>query len=102
MTTRVLTSAAEQLFWAEVRNPKATRRTLALCYAQLIAFQAARHSMGLERDETFWPDVNKALHDRLGIVLPKDARKVDYFRRLAWGIHEACTKIREVQTGESN
>lgn len=82
----------EQLFWGEVANPGATRRSLAVCYALLIAVEASRRSMGDKAGAAFWQPVNEAVKTRLAL---DTFNKVDSFRKLAWAIHGAAAEVTE-------
>jgi hypothetical protein len=75
-------SGPEQLFWAEVNDPSASRRSLAVCYALLI-------SVGAGAGAKFWQPINQALNARLGLTTH---RKLDAFRKLAWSIHDNAAK----------
>lgn len=75
-------TGAEQLFWAEVSSDKSTRRSVAVCYALLIAIFAGRGG-------DFWSPINKAVQERLGL---STMRQTDSFRKIAWDIHAAAAK----------
>lgn len=70
---------AERIFWAEVKAPRATSRSLKLCYAILMATHA---SDGAD----FWPAIHEALRGRLDLA---DFHKLDRFKQEAWSIYEA-------------
>lgn len=71
-------SGIERLFWTEVKDPRATRRSLAVCYAMLI-------SIGAGRGGEFWAPINEAVNARLGL---SDFKKVDRWQRTPWQILE--------------
>lgn len=73
-------SAALQLFRAEVASPKASHRSLAVCYALLIS----QHSPA---PAGFWKPINDAVNERLGL---KSFRQIDTFRKVAWLIVDAA------------
>jgi hypothetical protein len=75
-------TGADQLFWSEVSDAKATRRSLQICYALLIAVNAGS---GAE----VWKPINEAVNDKLGL---EGMRKVDAFRKGAWEIHDAAAR----------
>lgn len=85
-------TGAEQLFWGEVRSEHATARSLAYCYALLIALQSRRLAAELPADGGFWLAINRAVNTRFGWSLPADMRKIDRFRKMAWDIHDAAVK----------
>lgn len=85
-------TAAEQLYWAEVNSPKSTSRSLAVCYALLIAYAAGRHKAGDPVGPEFWRPINEALNARLGL---DSTRKIDRFRKVAWDINGAACDVRE-------
>lgn len=82
--------AAEYLLFGELSLPGATVRSVAVCYALLIAQEAGRHASGAARDEEFWPWINSAVDARLGLNTPA---KIDRFRKQAWGINAAAGRI---------
>lgn len=75
-------TGAEQLFWAEVSSEKSTRRSVAVCYALLIAVFAGEGG-------DFWRPVNNAVNERFGLT---NVRQQDSFRKIAWDIHGAASK----------
>ena len=85
-------TAPEQLFWAEVRSPKSTSRSLAVCYALLIAYAAGRLKAGDPVGHDFWRTINAAVNERLGL---DSLSKMDRFRKLAWDINAAACDVRE-------
>ncbi len=85
----------EQLFWAEVRSPASTVRSVAVCYALLIALAAGRLKSGDPVDSGFWQPFNIAVNNRFGWVLPADVRKIDRLRKMAWDINGAACNVRD-------
>lgn len=90
-------TAAEQLFWGEVRATDSTVRSVAVCYALLIALAAGRLKSGDPVDADFWRPINAAINDRFGWEMPGDVRKVDRLRKMAWAINAAACDAREPQ-----
>ena len=87
-------TAPEQLFWAEVRSSGSTQRSIAVCYALLIAYAAGRFRAGNPVDADFWRPINSAINERFGWSLPRDINKVDRLRRIAWDINgNACDVV---------
>jgi len=85
-------TAAEQLFWAEVRSPKSTARSVAVCYALLLAYAAGRFKAGDPVDGDFWRPINDAINERFGL---NTSRKIDRFRKVAWDINGAACEVRD-------
>lgn len=88
-------TAAEQLFWAEVRSPHSTVRSIAVCYALLIAYAAGRLSAGDPVDSSFWRPINEGVNERFGWVVSRDVRKIDRLRKQAWDINRAACDVRD-------
>lgn len=73
----------EQLFWAEIAAEDATRRSVAVCYALLIA-------IGAGRGPDFWVPINEAVNARFGWTVSANREEIDDFRKEAWFIHDAA------------
>lgn len=58
-------TGAEQLFWSEIRSEFSTRRSLAICYAMLVADN-------LKSGPEFWSAVNQAVIVRFKIKTEAD------------------------------
>jgi hypothetical protein len=82
----------EQLFWAEVRSPQSTRRSLAVCYALLIVLAAARHREGKTNGADFWGPVNRAVSARLRLT---SVGQLTRFRKTALDINDAAWAVRD-------
>ena len=85
----------EQLFWAEVRSPHSTVRSVAVCYALLIALAAGRLKSGDPVTSDFWAPVNVAINERFGWEIARDVRKIDRLRKMAWDINAAACNVRD-------
>lgn len=77
-------TAAERIFWAEVKAKRANSRSLKLAYAVLMSMH-----MGQGIDKEFWPKIHDALRGRLDL---SDYKKLDRFKCEAWAIYEAIAK----------
>lgn len=89
-------SAPEQLFWAEARSPHSTVRSVAVCYALLIAYAAARLRTD-PVDADFWSKINAGVNERFGWETRRDIRKIDRLRKMAWDINAAAVAVRETE-----
>lgn len=88
-------NAAEQLFWAEVRSKDSTQRSVAVCYALLIAYAAGRLRAESPVGPDFWAPINAAINERFGWEIRRDIRKIDRLRKIAWDINAAACDVRE-------
>ena len=91
-------TAPELLFWAEVSSAKATQRSLAVCYALLIAQDAARQERGEPPKQGWWRGINEAIAERLG---QDTVQKSDAFRKVAWDIYGAACDMRTLEHGDA-
>lgn len=79
-----------QLFCGEIKNPRATRRSIAICYALLISKVAYERSTGGHQDYN-WQSYNTLIMDRFGGM-----RGLEAVKRMAWEINDAAASVNEV------
>jgi hypothetical protein len=82
-----MSEPTELLFFAEVRSPRSTRRSVAVCYALLIARESARGTVG--RNSELWPRIHAAICERFDITI----LKVDPIKKAAWEIYTAAALL---------
>lgn len=84
--------ALDKLFWSEVKNGNATARSVAICYALLIAEdRSLAASMGDRYQPRDWRPINDGVMAHRG-----GAQALERVKALAWKINDAAAKVNEV------